>query len=153
MSDLALALVNSGEAENALRETKELEAMLVKNKTNHLDYRWRHFKWIRIKYYTILDDISSAISEARDVLSEYDLNDEDNIEELLFLTVDAVARGVSEKVFLTAFADDQNRLNKIAPLIVALKEGVGETVREPYEVVAVAEAIQNMIKAQKSPKL
>ena len=153
MSDLALALVHLGKARAALRECKELEVMLDKNKVDRLDYRWRHFKWIRIKSYAILSDSSSAVSEARAVLSEYDFNDDNSIEELLLLTVDAVARGVSENVLLAALPDDQSQLTRIAPLVAALKQGIGEAVREPAEVVAVAEGIRKMIESRKNLEL
>ena len=76
------------------------------------------------------------------------LNDENNIKELLWFTVDAVARGVPEKVFLTAFESDRIRLNQIVPLVVALKQRVGEAVREPAEIVEIVERIQKMIEVQ-----
>ena len=147
--ELAWALVNSGSAEAALRECKELEAIFDGINGGHIDQTRRGVKWIRIKSYTILGDLSSATLEARSVFAEYDFEDERNIKELLWFTVDAVARGVPEKFFLTAFADDQNRLNRIAPLVVALKQRAGEVVREPVEVIAVADGIQKIIDVRK----
>ena len=148
--ELARALVNLGRAEAALRECKELEAMFDGINGSYLDQTRRGVKWIRIKSYTILGDLSSTTAEARSAFSEYDFTNEKDIKELLLLTVDAVACGVPEKVLLTAFADDQSRLNQIAPLVVALKQRVGDLVREPVEVVAVAEGVQKMIEVQKA---
>ena len=148
--DLAWALVNFGRAEVALHECKELEVIFDKIKGDHVDQARQLIKWVRIKSYTILDDLSSATLEARSVFTEYDFNDENNIEELLLFTVDAVARGVPEKVFLTAFESDRIRLNQIVPLVVALKQRVGEVVREPFEVIAVAGGIQKIIDVRKA---
>ena len=148
--DLAWALVNFGRAEAALHECKELEVIFDKIKGDHVDQARQLIKWVRIKSYTILDDLSSATLEARSVFTEYDFNDENNIEELLLFTVDAVARGVPEKVFLTAFESDRIRLNQIVPLVVALKQRVGEVVREPFEVIAVAGGIQKIIDVRKA---
>ena len=148
--DLARTLVNSGRAEAALRECRDFEVILDRFEADHLDYRRRFNKWIRIKSYANLGDLSSAIAEAHAVFSEYDFNDKMRVKELLFLTIDAVAGNVPEKVFLTAFADDQSRLSRIVPLVVALKQRAGEAVREPAEVVEVAERIQGMIEVQKA---
>ena len=147
---LAWALVNSGRAEAASRECKELEVIFAGIKGGHVDQTRRGIKWVRIKSYTILGDLSSATAEARSAFNEYDFEDENNIKELLWFTVETVARGVPEKVFLTAFADDQIRLNRIAPLVVALRQRVGEVVREPIEVVAVAKGVQNMIEVKEA---
>ena len=146
--DLAWALVNIGRAEAALHECKELEVTFDRIKGDHVDQARQLVKWVRIKSYTILGDLSSATLEARSVYTEYDFNDENNIEELLWFTVDAVARGVPEKVFLTAFESDRIRLNQIVPLVVALKQRVGEAVREPAEIVEIAERIQKIIEVQ-----
>ena len=146
--DLAWALVNIGRAEAALHECKELEVTFDRVKGDHVDQARQLVKWVRIKSYTILGDLSSATLEARSVYTEYDFNDENNIEELLWFTVDAVARGVPEKVFLTAFESDRIRLNQIVPLVVALKQRVGEAVREPAEIVEIAEIIQKIIEVQ-----
>ena len=147
---LAWALVNSGRAEAASRECKELEVIFAGIKGGHVDQTRRGIKWVRIKSYTILGDLSSATAEARSAFNEYDFEDENNIKELLWFTVETVARGVPEKVFLTAFADDQIRLNRIAPLVVALRQRVGEVVREPIEVVAVAKGVQNLIEVKEA---
>ena len=146
--DLAWALVNFGRAETALRECEELEAIFDRIKGDHVDQARQLVKWVRIKSYAILGDLSSATLEARSVFTEYDFNDENNIEELLMFTVDAVARNVPEKVFLTAFESDRGRLNQIVPLVVALKQRSGEAVREPAEIVEIAKRIQKMIEVQ-----
>ena len=148
--ELAWTLANIGRAEAALRECKELEDIFDGIKEGHLDQMRYGVKWVRIKSYTILGDLSSATAEVCSAFSEYDFENEKDVEELLLFTVDAVAHGVPEKVFLTAFADDQSRLNRIAPLVVALRQRIGEAVREPAEVVEVAGKIQKMIEEKKA---
>ena len=147
--ELAWAFANFDRAEAALRECKELEVILDGIKGEHLDQMRRHLKWVRIKSYTILGDLPSAVAEAQSAFAEYDLNDEKNINELLWFAVDALARNVPERVFLNAFMDDQTRLNQIAPLIVALRQRVGETVREPNQFIEIAKQIQKMIDVRK----
>ena len=146
--ELAWALANFGSADAAFRECKELESIFNGLKGDHLDQTRRSIKWVRIKSYTTLGNLPSAVAEARSAFSEYDFENEKDIEELLLLTVDAVACGVPEKVFLTAFGDDQIRSNQIAPLVVALRQRVGEVVREPAEVIEVAKGVQKMIKVK-----
>lgn len=148
--ELAWALANFGKAEAALSECKELEGILDGIKGDHVDVIWRYLKWVRIKSYAILSDLFSAVAEVRSILFEYDFNEEYNTEEFFLFTLDAMAHGVPERVFLNAFPDDRVQLNQIMPLVVALRQRVGEVVREPAEVVAVAERIQEMIEVRKA---
>ena len=148
--ELAWLFTNSGSPEAALRECRELEIILDGFDDHYLDYERQYLRWARLNSYANLGDLSSAIAEAHSIFLEYDLNNDKNIRELLIFTIDAVARSVPEKVFLTAFVGDQTRLTQITPLIVALKRRIGETVREPNEFIEIAKQIQKMIEVKKS---
>ncbi len=64
--------------------------------------------------------------------------EEGMIHEMLWLVSDLVAAGVPTHDMLEILSSDEAKSSALAPLIVALRQRAGETVRAPAEVIEVA---------------
>ena len=70
--------------------------------------------------------------------------------EMIGRVLDLVANGVSESDLVEIFSHDKEKADALLPLIVALRQRAGETVRAPVEALEVAADIHKMIEARMS---
>ena len=141
----ASALADTGRANSALRKCDDIESILSRRHVQMQNFVLRRLSWVRLKAYTVLENHASEKVALHSAFSKYDLDDDDDVQELLLFTVDSIAGGTPEQCFLEVFADDQIRSERLAPLLVALKRRVDQTVHAPVEIVSVADGIQKMI--------
>ena len=141
----ASVLLSTGRANSALRKCGDIERILSIKHEPMQNIILRYLSWVRLNAFTELENYASAKISLQSAFSKYDLDDDDDVKELLRFIVDAIVRGTPEQCFLEVFAEDQNRSERLAPILVALKRRVDQTVRAPIEIVAVADRIQKMI--------
>ena len=146
----ASALADTGRTNSALRKCDDIEGILSRRHVQRQNFVLRRLSWVRLKAYTVLENHAFEKIALHSALSKYDLNDDDDVQELLHFTVDAIAGGTPERCFLEVFADDQNRSERLAPILVALKRRVDQTVRAPVEIVAIADGIQKIIEDRRN---
>ena len=146
----ASALADIGPVNSALSKCDDIESILREKHELMENFDFRLLFWVRFKAHALLENYASATVALQSAFSKYDLDDDDDVQELLRFIVDAIARGTPEQYFLAFFADDENRSERLAPILVALKQRVGQTVRSPAEIVGVADGIQKMIEGRRN---
>ena len=67
---------------------------------------------------------------------------------LLECVPDLIAAGVSGRELIEILSSDRKKVDMIVPLVVALRQRTGETVRAPAEVLEVAADIGKQIEAK-----
>ena len=68
--------------------------------------------------------------------------------EMLRLVPDLIAAGVAERDLVEILSSDRAKSDTLLPLVVALRQRVGEAVRAPAEVLEVAADIHERIEAK-----
>lgn len=145
----ASVLADLGRAKSALRKCDDIESIPSSEQEQMRSFIVRRVSWVRFKAYELLENDESAATALRLAFSKYDLDSNDDVQELLYFVVDAIARGAPEQRFLDVFDEDQNRSTRLAPMLVALKRRADQTVRAPFEIAALADGIQKMIEDRK----
>ena len=146
----ALALVDIGRVNSALRNCDDIEDILSRKPEQSRKIETQLLLWVRFKGYALQENYASATIALRSALSKYDLDDDDDVRELLRIIVDSIAWGTPEQYFLEYFDSDQNRSERLAPILVALKRRANLPARAPAEIVAVADGIQKMIEVRRT---
>ena len=146
----ASVLADLGCAKSALCKCDDIEGIPISEQEQMRSFVVRRVPWVRFRAYELLENYASATVALQSAFSKYDLDDDDDVQELLRFIVDAIARGTPEQYFLAFFANDENRSERLAPILVALKRRVGQTVRSPAEIVGVADGIQKMIEGRRN---
>ena len=141
----ASALADIDSVNSALRKCDEIDDILSRTHEQIRNSDFRLLFWVRFKAYALLEDYAPATTALQSAFSKYDLDKDDEVTALLRFIVDALARGTQEQYFLEFFAGDQNRSERLAPILVTLQRRANQTVRAPVEIVAVADRIQKMI--------
>ena len=145
----ASALADIGPVNSALRKCDEIDEILSRKSEQMQNFEFRILHWVHFKAYTLLEDYASATIAFQSAFSKYDLDEDDDVQELLRFIVDAIARGTPERYFLECFAGDRDQSERLAPMLVALKRRANLSARAPVEIVAVADGIQKMIEVRR----
>ena len=145
----ASALADVGPVNSALRKCDDIDDILSRIPEQMRNFDLRLLSWVRFKAYALLEDYASATLALQSALSKCDLDGDDDVQELLCFIVDAIARGTPEQYFLEYFDSDQDRSERLAPILVALKRRANLSARAPAEIVAVADGIQKMIEVRR----
>ena len=145
----ASALADVGPVNSALRKCDDIDDILSRIPEQMRNFDLRLLFWVRFKAYALLEDYASATLALQSAFSKCDLDGDDDVQELLCFIVDAIARGTPEQYFLEYFDSDQDRSERLAPILVALKRRANLSARAPAEIVAVADGIQKMIEVRR----
>ena len=145
----ASALADVGPVNSALRKCDDIDEILSRIPEQMRNSDLRLLFWVRFKAHALLEDYASATLALQSAFSKCDLDGDDDVQELLCFIVDAIARGTPEQYFLEYFDSDQDRSERLAPILVALKRRANLSVRAPAEIVAVADGIQKMIEVRR----
>lgn len=145
----ASALADVGPVNSALRKCDDIDDILSRIPEQMRNSDLRLLFWVRFKAYALLEDYASATLALQSAFSKCDLDGDDDVQELLRFIVDAIARGTPEQYFLEYFDSDQDRSERLAPILVALKRRANLSARAPAEIVAVADGIQKMIEVRR----
>ncbi len=129
---------------------EELAEMPGKLRSEAVEYpfvREADAGWLRTKALIVRGDISAAAAAFRSAYAAFVSDDETNLCMMIEVVLDLIAVGVSERDLVEILSSDREKSAKLAPLVVALRQVMGEEVRAPVEVLEVAADIIQRIEA------
>ena len=103
--------------------------------------------WIRTKALIVREDPSAVTAAFRSAYAAFVPDNETNLLMMIELVSDLIPVGVSECDLVEILSSDQEKSARLAPLVVALRQRMGEDVRAPVEVLEVAADIIQRIEA------
>ncbi len=137
-----------GRADAALRTCDELDLKLNELKENE---QWRRrAAWPRMMALAVRKEYASVLDAFRAAWAMYDADNAAELREFLVLAIELVACGAPERGLAEALAADEDGSARLAPLLVALRRRVGEPVRAPAEIMAVAAEVDRLIEERKA---
>ncbi len=139
-----------GRIEHSLRECDDLDRRIgvISHKDKSI-LSWRA-KWLRTKTLVVQQQYPDAMNVLESVYAAFDPSAEAMMLEMIARVLDLVANGASESGLVEIFSGDSQKADALLPLIVALRQRAGETVRAPVEALEVAADIHKMIEAKVS---
>ncbi len=136
---MGIAQTQIGHADEALHTCEALERRLGIFLTGEeeIEFRWQTmYVWVRALL--LKGNLQAAMDAFGSAYSALVPGEEGMIHEMLWLVSDLVAAGVPTHDMLEILSSDEAKSSALAPLIVALRQRAGETVRAPAEVIEVA---------------
>ena len=100
---------------------------------------------VRALAYMVEKKQDAALQAFRSAFAEFSHRNEISMREMLKIVPNLVAAGASERELVAILTSDPVKSRALAPLIVALRERLGETVRAPAEVREVAADVREQI--------
>ena len=137
--------LGSGRTEEALRICDQLERRLAVVGGKGL-LGWST-GWLRTEALLARKEHRAAMEAFRGVYGIFRPDDRVMMSDLLQRVPELIASGASARDVADVLASDRSKSDKLFPLIVALRQRAGETVRAPVEVMEIAEDIHQSIKA------
>ena len=95
--------------------------------------------------------LQNAMNDLRSVYAMFDSDKEVMMHETLRLVPDLIVAGASEHDLVQILSSDKTKSDALLPLVVALRQRIGEKVRAPAEVLEVAADIRERIE-EKRPR-
>ena len=138
-------LAEMGRAEEALHVCEELEGRIDTWAENERTWSKWQVLGVRALALMIQQKRSAALAAFRSAYAVFPLNDTVVLNEILKLVLDLIAAGASEHDLVEILTSDSTKSEALAPLIVALRQRSGETVRAPTEVLEVAADVRQRI--------
>ena len=127
--------------EDALRTCDELERRFGDlTDKDAVPFAWEARR-LRIKAWMVQGDRSAAMDAFHGVYAAFVPGNGRMLHMMIQLVSDLIAGGVSERDLVDLLSSDQEKLAKLDPLVVALRQRMGEEVRAPVEVMEVAASI------------
>lgn len=105
---------------------------------------WRA-SWLLMKTLLLQGKVSAMMDAFRSIYASFNPDMPGMMHDMQRQVMDLVARGVSERDLLAIFLSDLPKSETLRPLIVALRQRIGEVVRAPEEELEVAEDIRREI--------
>ena len=149
---VAMALVNKGKVQidlhymkEALNTSKELErtyGALIDD--NAITFEWRA-KWLKMKMFLAQGKRSDSVETFRSIYAALDPGNRTMMRQTLGHVLALIAVGASERDLVDMLSSDRRKSDFLEPLIVALRQRIGETVRAPIEVLEVAQDVRQRI--------
>ena len=145
LSEKSMHKTQIGSADEALRTCGELERSLV-------NFNGEMKPWIvwrtlcaRTKALLLKENLKDAMDVFGSAYAALPANTEFTTHEMVKLIPDLIAAGASSQELVEILTSDETKSGALAPLIVALRQLVGEKVRAPAEVLEVAADIRERI--------
>lgn len=146
----AMRLAEIGRTEEALIASGELERRVASSRED-----WRVFlAWMGMEARAIALMVrrdAAAIDAFRSAYAIFNAGDKVTSRMMIRVVLNLVAVGAQEGELAAVLASDKAKSRAIAPLVVALRERAGESVRAPAEVLEVASDIKKTLE-EKSVK-
>ena len=133
-------------AEEALRTSDELERRCGAF-TDHAPVAfelWRA-KWMRTHALLVQEKHQAALSVLRSVCAMFVVNDAPMLHEMLARVPKLIAAGAAARDIVEILSADRKTADAVAPLVVALRQLAGESVRASTEVLEVAADVRKRI--------
>ena len=142
---MGIAQTQIGHADEALHTCEALERRLgVLDGEEETELRWRAmYVWVRALL--LKGNLQATMDAFSSAYAAFTPENERMMHEMLGLVPDLVAAGASAHELVEILTSDEAKSSALAPLIVALRQYAGETVRAPAEVIEVAADILKRI--------
>ena len=142
---MGIAQTQIGHADEALHTCEALERRLgVLDGEEETELRWRAmYVWVRALL--LKGNLQATMDAFSSAYAAFTPENERMMHEMLGLVPDLVAAGASAHELVEILTSDEEKSGTLAPLIVALRQYAGETVRAPVEVIEVAADILKRI--------
>ena len=141
-----------GRAEEALHTCEELERKLGTLTGSEASKLAWSATQVRIRALLIQGKYQAAMDRFRSAYAEFDLRNETMIQmmidAMLRLVPDLIASGVPDHDLLEILSSDKAKSDALEPLLVTLRQRIGEKVRAPAEVLEVAADIHKRIETK-----
>ena len=141
--------IDEGSIQDALSAYDEVILRLGEIKGHEKNLAWAAFQG-KTKALLIQGDLPTAIDSFRSLYVFLDPNDGEKIREIVTLVISLVAAGVASHTLLKIISGNDVREDALRPVIVALRQESGETVRAPEELLEVVSDIRESIREQSS---
>ena len=136
----------AGNAVAALRTYDELEPRLdLIDPARKNELTWQAMR-ARMQVLFVQRDLPRLIDTFKSLYDVLVPDDERMIREMLDLVSDSIAAGLAAQELVEILSDDGAKAAALRPLLVALNQLAGETVRAPDEVLEVADDIQELLR-------
>jgi tetratricopeptide (TPR) repeat protein len=137
--------VSIGRAEDALHTYDEFEPRLnILNSERKSEFIWQATR-VRTQALMLQNNLRAAVETFRSMYGVFVPGNETMMREMLELVPDLIVAGVSAYDLIETLSEDDAKAATLAPLLVALKQYKGESVREPAEILEVAADIRKRI--------
>ena len=143
-------LVKIGRAEDALRICDELESRIeALGVLTRLIIGWEA-RWVRTRAHLIQGNLPAAVDTFRSAYAAYIPGNLPVMRWILEIVVDLVGSGVPAHEIVEILAGDKAKSDEFAPLVVALRQLVGDEVRASTEVLEVAADVRACIESRQA---
>ena len=149
---VAMALVNKGKVEidlhhmkDALNTSEELERKYGALTDDNAITFERRAEWIKMKVSLAQGKRSDSMETFRTIYAAFVLGNRTMMHHILDHVLALIAIGASERDLIDILSSDRRKSDFLEPLIVALRQRIGETVRAPIEVLEVAQDVRQRI--------
>ena len=145
LSYKGMRLAEIGRAEEALHTCEELEERIDALVENGIPWGEWQVRGIRTLVLMVQQKKLAAMAAFRSAYAVFPLNDTVVLNEMLWLVPHLIAAGASEHDLVEILTSDGAKSGALEPLIVALRQRGGETVRAPTEVLEIAADVRTRI--------
>ena len=140
----------AGRPEGALRTCEELERRFDTLISDEVPAsRWLT-AWVRTEALLAMGRREAAVDAFRTAYHLFDPENEGMMGEMLRFVLRVIAAGFPERDLVGVLAEDHTKADALAPLLIALRQRIGESVRAPVEVLEVAKDIRRWIDETKA---
>ena len=140
--------VETGCAPQALQTCEELDRRLgALTGRRKLALEWQT-GWVRMQAHLLQGGHAAATDAFRSIYAAFLPGDEKMMRQMLAAVPDLITAGAAESDLVEILSSDREKSAGLLPLVVALRERLGQTVRAPIEVIEVASDIRERIGAR-----
>ena len=150
LSERGMSHALIGRAGAALRLCEALERHAALTGDEKVWFEWRA-TGIRAMALVVQEKHHAAMDAFRSAYDFFNTGDETMMDEMLRLVPDLIVAGASEHDLVEILSSDKAKSDALLPLVVALRQRIGEKVRAPAEVLEVAADIHKRIE-EKRPR-
>ena len=131
--------------EEALRTSEELERKYSASiDDDAITFEWRAM-WMQMKVFLSQGKYLDSMESFRAIYSAFVPGNRIMMRQMLDHVLALIAAGALERDLIDTLLSDRRKSDLLEPLIVALRQRIGEMVREPIEVLEVAQDIRQRI--------
>ena len=149
---VAKALTNKGEVQIGLHHLEEAlnTSEVLERKYGALidesaiTFEWRA-KWIKMKVFLVQGKHLDSMEIFRSIYSTFVPGNRIMARQMLDHILALIAAGALERDLIDILSNDRRKSDFLEPVIVALRQRIGETVRAPIEVLEIAQDIRQRI--------
>ena len=137
--------IEIGRAEEALRTSDELERRYAFTDDAPVAFELWRAKWMRTHALLVQEEHQAALSVLRSVCDMFFVNNTPMLREMLVRVPTLIAAGAAARDVVEILSADRKNADAVAPLVVALRQLAGESVRASTEVLEVAADVRKRI--------